>query len=225
MTKTITKSLISGLIALGLFFGIQFAQLPIFYFLEQNKELPLTGMQSIIAIGAYLILIAVTLVVGVHTKIIDLKHKLSWKYLALAIFVGEVAILALSLIAVIIKLLMGDQAIAANQEIVNDLMQQVPLVLMFVMIVLGAPIVEESIFRGFIPKMFPEKLQWLGLLIGGILFGLIHNPTDLGSVIQYVSMGMILAVVSYFGKRIEYSIILHAVHNAFVFVVMLGQLK
>ncbi|WP_369350529.1 CPBP family intramembrane glutamic endopeptidase [Streptococcus hillyeri] len=225
MTKTITKSLISGLIALGLFFGIQFAQLPIFYFLEQNKESALTSMQSLIAIGAYLTLIVITLIIGIYTKVIDLKHKLNWKYLALAIFAGEVAIFAFSLIAVIIKLIMGDAAVAANQEIANDLMQQVPMVLMVIMLILGAPIVEESIFRGFIPEMFPEKWQWVGLLIGAVLFGLIHNPTDLGSVIQYVSMGMVFALVRYFGKRIEYSIILHAIHNALVLATMISQLK
>ncbi|MGT2829448.1 CPBP family intramembrane glutamic endopeptidase [Streptococcus hillyeri] len=225
MTKTITKSLISGLIALGLFFGIQFAQLPIFYFLEQNKESALTSMQSLIAIGAYLTLIVITLIIGIYAKVIDLKHKLNWKYLALAIFAGEVAIFAFSLIAVIIKLIMGDAAVAANQEIANDLMQQVPMVLMVIMLILGAPIVEESIFRGFIPEMFPEKWQWVGLLIGAVLFGLIHNPTDLGSVIQYVSMGMVFALVRYFGKRIEYSIILHAIHNALVLATMISQLK
>lgn len=225
MTKTVDRFILLGLIAIGLYFGIQLAQFPIFYFLQQNGERTLTEWQAAVSIGGYLVLIAVTIAVGIKTKVIDFKNQLNGKYLVVVLVIGEVAIIALSMVGAIVKLMMGDDAVAANQAIINELMGSLPLSLMFIMVVFGAPIIEEAIFRGFVPEMFPEKWRWVGLLIGAILFGLIHNPTDVGSAIQYIGMGGVFAVIRHFGKRTEYSMLLHAMHNGIVFAIMLSQLR
>lgn len=201
----------------------QLAQLLSVLFIEANGGTPLTSWQTTIAIASYLVIILVTLWLGLRYKVINLSTKLSLKRLALLAGAGEPALFVVTLVGVLILLAMGDDLVSVNQAAINDLITVLPPILLFVMIVIGAPIIEETIFRGFIPKLFDDKRQWAGLVLGAILFGLAHYPTNPGSAVQYIGMGAVLSAVTYFGKRLEYSIILHAVHNAIGFLALLSQ--
>src|SRR5699024_3620148 len=88
-----------------------------------------------------------------------------------------------------------------NQRAVESLFDYVPLWQMFIMIVIVAPIAEELLFRGI--SLFPGdhlNTTWLRVLISAVLFGLVHNPTDILSFYTYVGMGLIFA---YAAKRTE----------------------
>lgn len=225
MTKSWIRSLKFGFLAVGIYILGQLAQLPSIIFLEINKNKGLTGIQSGFSIGLYLLVIIVTFWLALRFKVVNIKEKLDLKRLAILVGAGEPSILLVSSIGILILLAMGDDLTSMNQAAINELMGLLPKSLMFIMIVIGAPIIEETIFRGFIPKMFCEKRQWLGLILGAILFGLAHVPTNLGSAVQYIGMGGVLSAVTYFGKRVEYSMVLHAIHNLVAFLLVLSELN
>ncbi len=69
---------------------------------------------------------------------------------------------------------------AVNQDAIVLLFDYIPVWVMFIMIVIVAPIAEEVLFRGIM--VFPgDKLDttWLRVIISAVLFGLIHSPTDI----------------------------------------------
>ena len=89
------------------------------------------------------------------------------------------------------------------------------------MIVVIAPFLEEFFFRFFLPALLFPKNKSLGLWSGAIAFGLFHRPTNLGSVVIYLGMGMIFAMVAQRTERLAYAFILHSVYNLLVFLGML----
>ena len=85
----------------------------------------------------------------------------------------------------------------------------------------GSLVLEEVIFRGFIPKKLFPKHQLVGFVIGAILFGLFHGPTNIGSFIVYGGMGAVFAYVAYTTERLEMSIMAHMLRNGIAIFLML----
>jgi membrane protease YdiL (CAAX protease family) len=109
-----------------------------------------------------------------------------------------------------------------NQIAVESLFDYIPLWQMFLMIVVVAPITEELLFRGIL--LFPgEHLQttWLRVLISAVLFGFVHNPTDILSLYTYVGMGLIFSYASKRTESIEAAIVYHFLNNLIGFLAIL----
>src|SRR5699024_3242636 len=101
-----------------------------------------------------------------------------------------------------------------NQLAVESLFDYIPLWQMFIMIVIVAPIAEELLFRGIL--LFPGdhlKTTWLRVLISAVLFGLVHNPTDLLSLYTYVGMGFIFSYASKRTETVEAAMVFHFLNN------------
>lgn len=88
--------------------------------------------------------------------------------------------------------------------------------------------VEELLFRGYlfqqIGKVFPKS--WVGILITGTLFGLMHgsNPEiiKLGSffIIYYIVTGIFLGVLAQMDGGLELSLGYHAANNIFAAIIV-----
>lgn len=88
--------------------------------------------------------------------------------------------------------------------------------------------VEEVLFRGYlfqqIGKVFP--VSWVGILITGTLFGLMHgsNPEimKLGSyfIIYYIVTGIFLGVLAQMDEGLELSLGYHAANNIFASIIV-----
>jgi hypothetical protein len=88
--------------------------------------------------------------------------------------------------------------------------------------VFSAPILEEILFRGLIPqKLFPQH-ELIGLVVGSILFGFFHGPTNIGSFVLYAGMGGVLALVVHQTKRLEMGILAHMLRNGIAILVMIA---
>lgn len=116
---------------------------------------------------------------------------------------------------------------AANQVAVEGLFNYVPLWVMFIMVVIVAPIVEELLFRGMF--LFPgNRLEptWVRTIISAVLFGLIHGPTDIFTGYSYIGMGFIFAYASKRTKTVEAAMVYHALYNllGFLQIVYISQL-
>jgi len=79
---------------------------------------------------------------------------------------------------------------------------------------IGAPIFEESLFRGMLfPAMSTRfKSMVVGVLLSSFLFAAMH-PTGPPQWLPLASIGAVSAVLSYQTKSLVPSVVMHAVHN------------
>lgn len=115
---------------------------------------------------------------------------------------------------------------AQNQVAVESLFDYVPLWIMFIMIVIVAPIAEELLFRGIL--LFPgDRLNttWLRTIISAILFGLVHAPQDVYTAYTYIGMGFIFAYAAKRTKSVESSMVYHFLNNlvGFLQIILISQ--
>ena len=59
------------------------------------------------------------------------------------------------------------------------------------------------------------------MVVGVILFGPFHGPTNIGSFVIYAGMGAVLAAVAYIFKRLEMSILAHMLRNGVAVLIMI----
>lgn len=123
---------------------------------------------------------------------------------------------------VILLFIFGEME-AVNQDAIESLLEHIPIGIMFVMIVIVAPIAEEVLFRGIM--LFPGKkldTTWVRLIISAILFGLIHSPTDIPSLYTYVGMGVIFSYAAKKTQTVEAAIVYHFLNNLLAFFALLA---
>ena len=110
-----------------------------------------------------------------------------------------------------------NEVTTSNQSILNGLVQNSSLISTFFLLVLIAPICEEILCRGIIPKKIFRGKEKLGFVVGAIVFALLHMPTNLPSVIIYGGMSTVLTWTAYKTERLEMSILLHMILNGIAF--------
>ncbi|MGE5531886.1 MAG: type II CAAX prenyl endopeptidase Rce1 family protein [Bacteroidota bacterium] len=92
-------------------------------------------------------------------------------------------------------------------------------VLLFVLICVVAPIVEELIFRGFVYAGLRRRMTFGGaVLSSALLFALMHN--NAGALIPIGMIGIVLAVLYERNRSVIPCIICHALNNTLVFFLM-----
>lgn len=110
---------------------------------------------------------------------------------------------------------------AANQQTIELIAEVIPLWLLFLVIVIVAPITEEWLFRGMIMFRNPDKkISWTVTWISSIAFGAIHFPTNIPSIYSYVGMGFLFAYVAKNTETVESAIVFHFVNNLLAFIAL-----
>ena len=61
------------------------------------------------------------------------------------------------------------------------------MVLLIVVVVFGAPVVEELFFRGLALRAFERRLgRWVGLVVSSLVFGLVHfQPLQFPALVMF----------------------------------------
>lgn len=122
----------------------------------------------------------------------------------------------LMIVANIMAITIFPDSVATNQEAVNNILKQAPGY-MIISSVIFAPILEESIFRLSIRKMF--KTDKIFIIMSGFVFGSMHvigsfsNLQDLIYIIPYSIPGFVFAYTLVKSKNIFVPISLHFFHN------------
>ena len=98
-------------------------------------------------------------------------------------------------------------------------------VLLMVMGVAIAPLVEETIFRGYIYPVLARSfgIGW-GVLVTGTLFGLLHAPQlwgGWGHIFLLILVGIVFTYVRALSRTVVTSYLLHLSYNSFLFAVFL----
>ena len=95
------------------------------------------------------------------------------------------------------------------------LIKATPFVLNFLMVVIGAPIVEELLFRGFLfTQLKTTKLGVNGsIILTSLIWTSIHLQYDLFLLIPIFLIGLLLGYLMHKYNSLYLVIIVHAVHN------------
>ena len=119
----------------------------------------------------------------------------------------------------LICILITNNATSVNQEAVESL----PKLVMFILAVLWAPIVEETVFRGVIRRFIDTK--WVFIILSAFIFGFMH-ATGEGSLfeiifttIPYATLGGWLAYIYYKTDNLANNIMIHAIWNLFAVII------
>lgn len=111
---------------------------------------------------------------------------------------------------------------SANQQALDTIERHGQKRLFAIMVVLIAPICEELIFRGLLFNLsFARPSRWhtgFNLVLSGLVFGYLHDPTFSPYLWVYVVLGIILAGVYLKTRDVRYSILVHVAYNALGFI-------
>lgn len=112
-------------------------------------------------------------------------------------------------------ILVTKNATSVNQQAVESL----PKMVLFVLAVLWAPIVEETIFRGVIRRFIDTKIVFI--IISAFVFGFMHATGEgtilkiLFTTLPYAILGGWLAHIYYKTDNLANNIMIHAIWNLF----------
>ncbi|WP_379947206.1 CPBP family intramembrane glutamic endopeptidase [Enterococcus devriesei] len=120
------------------------------------------------------------------------------------IIIGSTVLLRILAITgtLLIQQLNGTQT-SNNDAALSEMFNDVNPLLLFLIIAISAPIMEEIVFRAGIIKLLCKKLPILGVVLSSLCFGLIHMATDLPNFVLYASMGLVFALAYYKTERLE----------------------
>ena len=211
------KSALYGLFGLFLYFLLTKIEVLPFYLLNVNVETVPSWVKLIYLFFYEIMMVSVMLLVyfkNFKRDFADMKknHK---KYYA-KYFKYYLIAFGIMLISNLVIIILLNKDMAANETNVREVFKISPLYIYFSAIIF-APIVEETVFRGCIKKIIPDK--YLFILVSGLIFGYIHisdsftSASDLLYLIPYSSLGMAFAYIYYKTNNIFTSIGLHFMHN------------
>ena len=111
----------------------------------------------------------------------------------------------------------------ANEESVRDLIDKVPLYMLF-NVIIYAPITEELVFRKSFKDFISNKYVYV--LTSGLVFGGLHiissltDITGLLYIVPYGTLGITFAILYKKTDNIFSTISVHALHNFISFVIL-----
>lgn len=196
--------------------ALLFSQLPLAlsYFLT-SRRFPL--LQSGLLVSALSLLALLIFIIGAR------KSQLA--SFGLSFFKAkDLARLGLSYLVIICSNILGsillqlsNETTTGNQSQINDMVQNSSLISSFFLLALLAPICEEILCRGIVPKKIFRGKENLGFVVGTIVFALLHQPSNLPSLLIYGGMSIVLSWTAYKTQRLEMSILLHMIVNGVAF--------
>ena len=105
----------------------------------------------------------------------------------------------------------------ANDAVLAEMFANFSFPLLFIIVAICGPILEEWTFRAGIIGYLFEKYPLIGLVISSLIFGAMHMPTNLISWGIYGGIGLVYSLVYYKTKRLELVMAMHILHNAAAF--------
>lgn len=142
-------------------------------------------------------------------KLITNRYKLKEKFFLLAL--GFLGLLILNTLL---------SHFTGNNENQNTLVSYIAneSILPLTLFIAQASIIEEMIYRVACFDIFENK--YIAIAFSSIIFSLAHSPTDIGTFLLYISMGVTLGIVKIKGG-VNISMALHLLWNTFVLALIL----
>ncbi|VPC16748.1 caax amino protease family protein [Streptococcus pneumoniae] len=179
------------------------------------KEVALLQSGLIVA-GLSIVVLALFIMGARKTKLASFNFSFFRAKDLARLALSYLVILVFNILGVVLLRLMNETT-TSNQSNINDLVQNSSLISSFFLLVLIAPICEEILCRGVIPKKLFRGKENVGYIVGAIIFALLHLPTNLPSLLIYGGMSTVLTWTAYKTQRLEMSILLHMIVNGVAF--------
>lgn len=181
------------------------------------REVPL--LQSGLIVAGISIVVLVLFIIGIGARKTQLAS-FNFSFFR----AKDLARLGLSYLVIICSNILGsillqlsNETTTSNQSQINDMVQNSSLISSFFLLALLAPICEEILCRGIVPKKIFRGKENLGFVVGTVVFALLHQPSNLPSLLIYGVMSIVLSWTAYKTQRLEMSILLHMIVNGVVF--------
>lgn len=155
------------------------------------------------------------------------RTKKSFGTFLVQVTTGIIAVLAVLYLSSYVLQLLGVTTTSENEMTIMSMFTADPvqLVLLFLMLVVITPIVEEMVFRKALFIIIEPRLgSILAIVLSGAVFGLMHvlAGQDFIQAIPYVAMGMTLGFIYHNSKKNIYvTITVHALNNLIPYVIYL----
>mgnify|MGYP000900165956 FL=1 len=215
--KTIWQEILNrGMWVLILLVALILAQVPLgLSFWLASNQFPL--LQSGLLVGALSIVILTVFILGARKTQLATFNLSFFKAKDLARLVLSYLVIFANNLFGAALLRMTNETTTSNQSTINSLVENSSLIATFFMLVLLAPICEEILCRGIVPKKIFRGKENLGFVVGTIVFALLHQPSNLPSLLIYGGMSIVLSWTAYKTQRLEMSILLHMIVNGVAF--------
>ena len=196
--------------------GLLFSQFPLALatFLTSRK-FPL--LQTGLLVGILSLVVLTVFIIGARKSQLASFSLSFFKAKDLARLAVSYLVILISNISGVLLLHLRNETTTSNQSNINDLVQNSSLISSFFLLVLIAPICEEILCRGIVPKKIFRGKENLGFIVGTIVFALLHQPSNLPSLLIYGGMSIVLSWTAYKTQRLEMSILLHMIVNGVAF--------
>lgn len=200
--------------------------LPIYLVVQNPNFLP--GLDSNFT-WVYVILVVIALALyGGHLKKEWLRYKAtvdSWPRTILGFFIAYIMTIVLQVIAsAILSFFIDMDNLGANQQALNELSQNIPVISTIFMTVIFAPLVEELVYREAIIGIIPRhRKSWLiaATIFSVLLFTVMHSVI-VADFFLYLPLSLILTYYYWiYDRNIIPAMIFHFINN---FIAVIGML-
>lgn len=194
-------------------YGIQFLVVFLVQLIKPQWISSVTGsllvsMLPMYLIGMPLMMFLITRVPGEGVK---KTGRLSVGQMFLAFFMCYALMYVSNIIGTIITFLIGMvKGSGVDNQLVGIVMETNPLVI-FVIMVLCAPVVEELVFRKLLVDRTVKYGEGVAVVLSGLMFGLFHG--NLNQFAYAFSIGLFFAFIYVKTGKIRYTVILHMIVN------------
>ena len=169
-----------------------------------------TGISLFIVVATMVAMILLARRLGLCTFKFDWVNKRNILLIVLCYAAGRVVAIG--------GTLLGDalyqQETTTNDAAISEIFGGENPLLLFMMIAIAAPIMEEIVFRGGIMGLMFKEHPFIGMTVASIIFGLMHSATTLVEFMTYALLGLIMAYAYHKTERLEVAIAVHFVNNA-----------
>lgn len=179
---------------------------------------------------------------GIVKELRDWKIKVEAKDILYGVVALPVLFITLAAVTFVVSFLLGVEESQSNTALISDNADSPWIAVIIFGAVVGAPIVEEILFRGLTLRIFAGIGASIfnsrtvghvaGVVISSILFGLVHFPDGEFQIAEYLvvaialgSIGAVLAAMAVYFDRLGPSIWAHAFFNMIGVSVALGLVE
>ena len=147
------------------------------------------------------------------------KKKLPFSEFIILITVAELLMFIGSLISTLLNNMIGTLINKVPENDLTGLVENTPIWLIFIIMVVIAPIVEEIVFRKVIIDRLSIYGDHVAIIFSAVAFGLMHG--NLYQLFYATMLGALLGYIYTTTRDVKYTIALHAVVNFFGSVLVL----
>lgn len=139
----------------------------------------------------------------------DWSTKRNWGWIIGAFVIGRI----IAIVGTLFLQANTGQQTTANDALLNNIFSGENPLLIFLLLAVAAPVMEEIVFRGGIIGLVFKNYQIAGIIVSISLFGLAHTATSWIEFVIYALIGLLMALVYVKTKRLEAAIAVHFLNN------------